>query len=470
MIRFFKYFLPGVVLLALTACGNDSLPDPSPGTPTDTAGYTAVNEWVYGNMDYYYLWTDQLPDKEDTDLTLYPGDYFETLRNKADRFSWITDNTGTKSLSFADDTYAYDYGFGFGYFERGENIVIVATQVVPGSPADKAGVRRGDCFTHWNGTAFTLLNWYSGLYESASVSLTQCRLRVFGNTLSITDNVGTVTLTKTNYYNTPIIYDTILKVENTPIGYLVYDSYVSGEKNTFTDDLKKVFKNFKENQVSELVLDLRYNPGGELDVILDLAAMIAPAEDVRNKKEFAYLEYNHSYSSQLPEADKIRRFSMSEADIATYNLGLDRLIVIAMNGTASASEVTMHCLSEFMPVEHYGLTTTGKNVGSIGISSTSLGWSIQPIVSRIFNRSYPNDPSYASGLVPTVEVEESVPLDDFGVTDGSYEYVLGQALRYAGILSSKSGQSAAAAEKAETVRIEYPSVRDRGILIRKEKE
>ena len=80
---------------------------------TTTNPNEAANGWVYDQMKEWYLWSDLLPEKSKTNLTLVTGKdgeddikkyYFYSILNdypNIDRFSWIRENITdlTNSLS-----------------------------------------------------------------------------------------------------------------------------------------------------------------------------------------------------------------------------------------------------------------------------------------------------------------------------------------------------------------------------------
>src|SRR5690606_22645901 len=117
-------------------------------------------------------------------LNQSPQAFFESILNRPDdRFSWIQNNEDLRNqLSGVIKT----SGLGLGRFGIGDtNAGATVRYVHKGSPAEQAGIKRGDLFIRVNGTAFGLINGNSVTNAAA----------VFGNdTFTLTRGVlnGTV--------------------------------------------------------------------------------------------------------------------------------------------------------------------------------------------------------------------------------------------------------------------------------------
>ena len=68
----------------------------------------------------------------------------------------------------------------------------------------------------------------------------------------------------------PIHVNTVITSGDKKIGYLMYNQFVSGTE----DELNAVFADFVSQGVNDLVLDLRYNPGGRGSTAAVLASLI----------------------------------------------------------------------------------------------------------------------------------------------------------------------------------------------------
>lgn len=159
----------------------------------------------------------------------------------------------------------------------------------------------------------------------------------------------TISSTKSKFiYNSVLLYDT-LKLTSGLTGHLVFDTFIE----TSVDSLKKAFKFFKQNNVKDLILDLRYNLGGYLGVADTLASFIA-GNTVSPNDVFAKLEFN----------DKRTRDNYSFPFATLSNsLDLKRLVIITTDYTASASEAVINGLKPFLNVVTIGGSTNGKPVG-----------------------------------------------------------------------------------------------------------
>ncbi len=144
----------------------------------------------------------------------------------------------------------------------------------------------------------------------------------------------------------------VFEVEGRKVGYLFFRNFVRPSVAA----LDEAFAALREAGVRELVLDLRYNGGGLVDVAVHLASLIggSPLRD----QVFAESRHNDR---------NVRRNETLRFTNPAGALALDRLVVIATPDTASASELVINSLRPFMPVVVVGDRTYGKPVGQYGL-------------------------------------------------------------------------------------------------------
>jgi len=196
---------------------------------------------------------------------------------------------------------------------------------------------------------------------------------------------------------------------------------VPGANNSNADEydaqIDAIFGQFKAQGVNELVLDLRYNPGGYTSSSARLASLIG--KGVNSSKVYFREEWNSTITPIIRNDPQYGDsfFVQNFVDKAN-NIGgnLNRVFVLTTDQTASASELIINGLRPYMTVTTIGTTTVGKNVGSITITDDTgkIKWGMQPIVFRSYNSL--NQSDYWTGFAPNVEIEEPLNLLPLGDT------------------------------------------------------
>ncbi|RRA98591.1 S41 family peptidase [Larkinella rosea] len=411
----------------MTACTKD--PSVTPQSPISSSPSTAtqsVDGWILENMRAVYYWNDKIPAKPDT--TLAPEDFFYSLlydyTNKAnterDRFSWIQESADElkSSLSGEEKT----TGLEVKYYLRASgstDVIMKVLYVLPGSPAAKAGLKRGNIITSVNGQKLTTSNYASLVNDPTTFNYGLAKVE----SGKIVDTDAVKTVTAEVFQQNPVYLDSVYTIGSKKIGYLVYNQFIPGPNGstatTYDQKLEQVFSKFKAQGVNELVLDLRYNPGGYVSSSVKLASMIAKGVD--NTKTYYRMEYNKDVMAELKTQNKTDELT-TRFQAKSQNIGanLSRVYVLTTGGTASASELIINGLKPFMPVITIGETTYGKNVGSITISDETgkIKWGMQPIVFKSFNAQ--NESNYSTGFVPTIAKSEPLDVKQLGDIEETY--------------------------------------------------
>jgi carboxyl-terminal processing protease len=200
----------------------------------------------------------------------------------------------------------------------------------------------------------------------------------------------------------PLYFKTIFEYESKKIGYLVYNAFV----DEYDNNLIEAFTDFKANQITDLILDLRYNTGGSINTATLLASMIGPQSiagktmirSIYNPQLTEIFRFYHSDKPQIFE----EKFKTTE-----QNLNLQNLYVLTTQNTASASEMIIYSLWPYMNVVQIGRETRGKYYGSTVYllpDEENGPWAIMPIIMRSQNAD--NSIDYTKGLVPQVEMAD----------------------------------------------------------------
>lgn len=262
-----------------------------------------------------------------------------------------------------------------------------------GSPAEKAGLRRGDVIVSVDGVTLNRNNYqqymstlfYAGGGETFKIGF---RRKVFDENRGGYDLIdGTTTLTTGSYNNSPILNSMFIKDKKENkfnIGYLVYLSF----DLNFEEDLKYIIQQFKTEGITDLILDLRFNNGGSVELARYLAASIAGT----SHRSDVFMKMQRSSG-----ADEYIRFGDGD------DLNLKSVRIICSEETASASELIISGLRGIdFPVKLFGSRTEGKNVG-MEVQEYKYGnkyYEFAPITFRSFNAKDWGD--YADGIDPDV--------------------------------------------------------------------
>ena len=145
----------------------------------------------------------------------------------------------------------------------------------------------------------------------------------------------------------------IAKTIDTPqgkMGYLLLNSFNNA---TVEKDLYEQFTQFEQENITDLVVDLRYNGGGYLALSSQLAYMVAGSQATTNKI-YDRLIYNDKLSSQNQNIGffdttlDLRRLiggdSIITEGLDLPSVNLSRVYVLTTGSSCSASESFMNSL------------------------------------------------------------------------------------------------------------------------------
>jgi carboxyl-terminal processing protease len=301
--------------------------------------------FVKSTLDEYYLWYRELPD---LDPALYdsPEAYLDAVRVRPrdESFSFIT-SAAESNAYYSESQFI---GIGFSMKAIGENKLRV-TQVFPESPASEIGLARGDYLTAVAGRPVEELLQTGELDAALGPSEIGVTLELRWRSPNADERSATVT-------KRPVTIPTVsqalvLDLEGLPVGYLHFRNFVEPS----VPALDAAFAEFKSREVTDVILDLRYNGGGLIEVARYLGSLIGGSRS--NSQPFVELLHNDKNGFR----NKTYRFSDPES-----SLSVPRLVVIATRASASSSELVIQGLKPFIPVTVVGDRTYGKPVGQYG--------------------------------------------------------------------------------------------------------
>ena len=370
----------------------------------------AHNEWTYDQMTHHYFWNEDILDSLLLDFSINPRSFFERLLPDKDRFSWCEPN-----MNYTKGNWGFEYQ---AYKSHGS--VVNRVLYVSSPYLKEQGLKRGD-YIHITDSSIE-----KGTMQQGRFVVTE-----------IIDRAG-VNTRGTNFAPT-IPLDSVYVIGEKKIGYFVYNGF---EEST---DILLIALRLKSQEINELIIDLRYNPGGYVSTCNDLASAIVPLEHLG--KVFQKQEYNNilTKENQKDGGDGFDYVFLNDGTLSSLrNLNLQRLVVLTTKNTASASEGLIYGLRPYMEVATVGTKTTGKDVGSYTIADRKYKYQLQPITFRYYNALDEVVP--ASGIIPDIEVA-----DDLEHERGD----LNEALLSAAINYLLSGDKAPATRSASSGEREY---------------
>lgn len=370
--------------------------------------FEKINDWIYDEMDTWYLWTDDLPKKSGTNVS--PRDFYESLLSPEDRFSFIYDDY--EELVNLLNGVTLESGFEFKLYlesEEGTNVIMQLVYIKKGSPADLLGLKRGDVIYEINGVQFTTSN-YQKLLSQTNETYDATYRRYNAETKEFKDQ-GVVSILPTTFAEDPILMDTVYEINGKKIGYLVYTFFSpgpTGSSTIYDEEVDAVFGRFKGQGITDFILDLRFNSGGSEISARNLSSLIvnATSSDLMFKKQYNDLIQETLLNDDRYGSDFLHIKFNDEPQNISQTISTNTAYIITSDRSASASEVVINSIRPYMDIFIVGDTTVGKDVGSITINeedNEENNWAIQPIVVKIVNA---DDQDYSQGFYPDLLIED----------------------------------------------------------------
>ncbi len=385
-------------------------PTPAPPNPVGGVNPAQLNDVAFQKTQDYYLWNNQLPATLNTSGYADPTGVMIAIRQYSiepgftapvDKWSFAMKKTewdqysgGMSSLSSSTTAQG---DFGMTVFFRGDGDLRVRL-TEPNSPAGILGIKRGWRITKINGNSnITSSNSQfiiDNIYKAASADVTFAKAD--GSSVDLN-------LQAAHYADKPVYLDTVYNSSNGNIGYLVYNSFL-GNINQTSAEYSRVFNKFSAAGITNLIVDLRYNGGGYVNLQEQLANYLITSQAQGSIMMKQIYNSNHSNQNSTVLFNK------------TGSLQLNKIYFIVSRGTASASELLINNLKPYMDVRLIGNSNThGKPVGFFPIENGE--WYVFPVSFKTVNKN--GEGNYYAGFAPNAMVADGLDKDWGDITEAS---------------------------------------------------
>ncbi|MDH3613664.1 MAG: S41 family peptidase [Gammaproteobacteria bacterium] len=313
---------------------------------------TGQKNFVLLAMQEWYLWNDLLPNNVDVGdyatpeallafLTTFSPD--DGSGQPIDKFSFIN-SAEADAQFFGEGKFE---GFGFSWRQLAADDFRI-TRVFGGSPADMGGLARGQRFLELNGRTVAEIEAAEGF--AAAFDTTPLDFRML-ETDGVTELMATIA--KDIVTINPIPQWRVIDAGGgRMVGYVELTTFISTADPAFDT----VFAAFNANGVNDVIIDLRYNGGGLVSTANLLGDFFGG--EVAENLTFSKTLFNNDRAAGNNSEEFFERLGNS--------VSLSRLVVIATQGTASASELVTNSMDPHVEVVIVGDRTFGKPVGQVG--------------------------------------------------------------------------------------------------------
>ncbi len=329
MKKFGKFILALLIVAGVGFTGYSIGSNMGTGEITDdrNARHIAEMEGLKGLLNQNFLF-------DFTDEEIYEGSLKGMFANLGDPYTaYYSPKEFTKLMETLDGRYQ---GIGVSVQASKEGY-IKAISVFDNSPAKEAGILPGDYITKVNGEVFTADQLEEAVAEIKGEPGTSVTLTILRTEEDSAKSKEFDVEVKRADVTIDTIDDDIIDIEGKKIGYI----HIKAFDDVTWDAFSESFNRLRANDIDGLILDVRNNPGGALDVVINIAdnfldeGVIVTTKD-KNGKEI--VERSDKEADDIP------------------------LVLIQNENSASASEILAGALKDRGRAKVVGTQSFGKGV------------------------------------------------------------------------------------------------------------
>lgn len=310
--------------------------------------------WIYTTMQDYYLYYQDLPAEEELNFFQKPAEFLNAAASEKDGkngvlYSHIDSVKATSTRSLSDSP---TFGFEAVMLQTpqgGYALQVLYTQ--PQSPAEEAGLKRGDLIIGADSVKIS-----SSDYTKYVTNPTSAHLFTLGSYNTETeqiDTIGSIQMPVPRIIEIQNLLKTsLIDTGNRKAAYILYNEF--GEEEI--PQWQVLYSQLAAAQPDDIILDLRYNPGGYVSTAQVVGTLLAPQGALGQ----TMLHMTGNDKQNITETYTFDAGLLPGGSTLSYQ----NLYVITSGNTASASEIIINCLRPYMTGHLFqvGEATFGKNV------------------------------------------------------------------------------------------------------------
>ena len=335
------------------------------------------NNWLRSWSNDLYLWFGEVTD-QDPALFATTAGYFAVQKTTAtttsgaakDKFHFTLTTAAWEALSQTGVQAGYGVQWVSVAPKPPRKVVVAFTEPNSPSTSPAAHLVRGAQVLKVDGIDLVNDNTQAGL-DILIKGLSPAAVGE-AHTFEIQDlgaaNSRTVSMTSASVTTQPVQNVTSITAGSSKVGYMLFNDHLA----TSEGELVAAFQQLKTAAVSDLVLDIRYNGGGFVDIASEVAYMIAGSAPTAGQT-FELTQFNSKHPTIDPVTGRtitpVPFFTTTQGFSTTAGqplptLSLSRVFVLTGPYTCSASEAIMNGLRGVnVEVIQIGSTTCGKPYG-----------------------------------------------------------------------------------------------------------
>ncbi len=308
-------FIVGAIGGVIIASGRNTKYDNDPGIQKLIEAYELMkNQWYFGK------------DFENFDDVLIENALNGMLDN-GDPYTFYTSTEAEQGLSTNKAGFGFSYSFYGGYRYINE--------VYTGSPADTAGLKKGDVMMGFYKTDDTFVDFKTMSRDEGTASLNNNNENTIRFKIMRSNDVSDLTMTR-GAYSIAGVKSEVVDVKGETVLYLDINTFLDlGIPASVNTAITNTLQN--SSSISKIVFDLRDNGGGYVSAATSLVSMFAPADSKIMSYKYANGTTDAVYSSSpIKNINKIGDFSILQN---SNSASASEMFTVAMRDLIEKTEV-----------------------------------------------------------------------------------------------------------------------------------